>query len=433
MDHSQCLAYLDRLGNEVLTMRLGLKTMRHLLQALDSPHRRYASVLIAGTNGKGSVARFLRSMLSCNGYRTGLFTSPHVVDLEERFVVDDYAIRSEEFARHFTRVAEAIEKSGFEHHPTYFETLTATAFVYFAEKQVDIAVLEVGLGGRLDSTNVVEPVLSVITPIGLDHQQALGHTIEQIASEKAGIIHSDRPVLISKQRPQARQVVLQEAANKKARVIELDPSSVRWSDAGQGKYSLDFRGYSCRLPVNGRHQVQNAAIAIEALTILDGYGFPHSPDSVPEGIRRTRLLGVIEKVGDDPMFLVDGGHNQDAAEALAAFVEAHSHRPRSLVLAMMRDKEVGQVLRRLQPLFDRVFLTQFRSERAATVEELKRIFPSGIPEPDPIRACERATVSSATVVAAGSFYLVGEILGEQRSRGNLKSQGTRYKVQTNPK
>ena len=425
MDHFQCLAYLDRLGNEVLTMKLGLKTIQHLLQILDNPHQKYPSVLIAGTNGKGSVARFLRSMLSCSGYRTGLFTSPHVVDLEERLVIDDHAIRSEEFARHFTHVVKAIEKSGFGHHPTYFETLTATAFVYFAEEQVDIAVLEVGLGGRLDSTNVVEPVLSVITPIGLDHQQALGHTLEQIASEKAGIIHSDRPVLVSEQRPQARRVVLREAANRKARVIELDPSSLGWSDAGVGKYALDFRGYSCRLPVNGRHQVQNAAIAIEALTILDGYGFPHSPDSVPEGIRRTRLSGVIEKVGDDPMFLVDGGHNQDAAEALAAFVEAHSPPPRSLVLAMMRDKEAEQVLRRLQPLFDRVFLTQFRSERAATAEELKRIYPSGISEPDPIRACERASVSSATVVAAGSFYLVGEILGERRRRGNLKFQDSR--------
>ena len=395
-------------------MKLGLKTIRRLLQILDNPHQRYPSVLIAGTNGKGSVARFLRSMLSCSGYRTGLFTSPHVVDLGERFVVDDHTIECEEFARHFTRVAKAIENSGFDHHPTYFETLTATAFLYFAEEEVDIAVLEVGLGGRLDSTNVVEPVLSVITPIGLDHQQALGHTIEQIASEKAGIIHPGRPVLVSEQRLQARQVVLQEATNIKARMFELDTRAVRCSDAGQGRYSFDFRGYSCCLPLNGRHQVQNAAIAIEALSILEDYGFPHPPDSVPEGIRRTRASGVIEKVGDDPMFLVDGGHNQDAAKALAAFVKAHSHPPRSLVLAMMRDKEVGQVLSRLQPLFDRVFLTQFRSERAATVEELKKICPSGIPEPDPIRACERASVSSATVVAAGSFYLVGEILGERR-------------------
>ena len=414
-------------------MKLGLSTIRHLLQVLDNPHRRYPSVLIAGTNGKGSVARFLRSMLSCNGYRTGLFTSPHVIDLEERFTINDHTIQLEEFARHFTRVARAIEKSGFEHHPTYFETLTATAFVYFAEEQVDIAVLEVGLGGRLDSTNVVEPVLSVITPIGLDHQQALGHTLEQIASEKAGIIRSYRPVLVAEQRPQARRVVLQEAASRKARIVELDPSSIRWRDAVEGRYTLDFRGHSCRLPVNGRHQVQNAAIAIEALAILDGCGFPHSPDTVSEGIRRTRLSGVVEKVGEDPMFLVDGGHNRDAAEALASFVEAHSPSPRSLVLAMMRDKEAGEVLKRLQPLFERVFLTQFRSERVATVEDLLSICPSGIPEPDPIRACERASVSSATVVAAGSFYLVGEILGEKRRRGNLRFQGREYEAQTDPK
>ncbi len=413
-------------------MKLGLKTIRHLLQVLENPHQRYPSVLIAGTNGKGSVARFLKAMLSCSGYRTGLFTSPHVVELGERFVIDDHTIESEEFARHFTRVAEAIESSGLDHHPTYFETLTATAFLYFAEEEVDVAVLEVGLGGRLDSTNVVEPLLSVITPIGLDHQQALGHTIEQIASEKAGIIHLGRPVLVSAQRPQARQVVLQEATKNKARLFEIDPGSVRGSDAGQGRYSLDFRGYSCRLPLNGRHQVQNAAIAIEALSILAEYGFPHSPDSVPEGIRRTRSSGVIEKVGDDPLFLVDGGHNRDAAEALAAFVKAHSNPPRSLILAMMRDKEVEQILRRLQPLFDRVFLTQFRSERAATVEELKRIYPSGIPEPDPIRACERASVSSATVVAAGSFYLVGEILGERRRRDSLKFRVTGYTAQSNP-
>ena len=414
MDHSQCLAYLNRLGNEVLTMKLGLDTIRSLLQILDNPHQRYPSVLIAGTNGKGSVARFLRSILSCSGYRTGLFTSPHVVKLEERFTIDGQTIEPDEFACHFSSLVEVIGEAGFDYHPTYFETLTATAVHYFAQEQIDIAVLEVGLGGRLDSTNIVDPLLSVITPIGLDHQQALGHTVEQIAAEKAGIIHPGRPVVLSEQCPEARRVVLGQAATQNAQVFELDTKAIQSDARGRGKYSLTFRGHSCSLPLNGRHQVQNAALAIEAASILADYGFSCPPGSIPEGIRRTESLGVVERVSEDPLFLVDGAHNRDAAEALAAYVEDHTHPPRSLVLAMMRDKDVGQVLRRLGPLFDRIFLTQFQSERAATVEDLSRLCPEGIPEPDPIRACERASASSATVVAAGSFYLVGEILRHRK-------------------
>ncbi len=410
MDYSECLAYLRRLGDEVLTMRLGLEPFRALLGQLDHPQRRFPSVVVAGTNGKGSVTRFLGSIMSCCGLRTAVFTSPHVIRLEERFVVDGKPISRREFAACFSQVAESIRQAELRFHPTYFETVTATAFQYFARRRVDLAILEVGMGGRLDSTNAVDPRLSVITRIGLDHQAQLGNTVEEIAVEKAGVLRPGAPVLLSPQREGVRRVLGERAAHVGAAVHDLDRPALRPLEERQGQYSFSFRGTKYRLGVHGKHQVENAGVAIQASEILERLGFDRHGTGVWEGVEKARSLGVLQKIEGRPEVYLDGGHNRDAVANLAAFLQAHTSPPRSLVFGIMRDKDIEVVLGLLSPLFERIYFTSFKSARVAAPQRLTEVCPRGLAVPDPVRALSRALEAGATTVVAGSFYLVGEIL-----------------------
>ena len=410
MDHTECLAYLRRLGDEVLTMRLGLEPFRTLLGQLDHPHLRFPSVVIAGTNGKGSVTRFLGSIMSSCGFRTAVYTSPHVIRLEERFVVDGKPISRREFAVCFSQVAEAIREAELRFHPTYFETVTATAFQHFARCQVDLAILEVGMGGRLDSTNVVDPRLSIITRIGLDHQAQLGDTVEQIAAEKAGVLRPGTPVLLSPQREEVRRVLGERAAHVGAPVHDLDLPALRPLEERQGRYSFSFRGTNYRLGVHGRHQIENAGVAIQASEILERLGFSRHGTGVRKGVEKASSLGVLQKIEGRPEVYLDGGHNRDAVAKLAAFLQRHTTAPRSLVFGIMRDKDIDIVLGLLAPLFRRIYLTSFKSARVAVPQRLKEVCPRGVVEPDPVRALQLALEAGATTVVAGSFYLVGEIL-----------------------
>ena len=410
MDYTECLAYLRRLGDEVLTMRLGLEPFRVLLEQLDHPHLRFPSVLVAGTNGKGSVTRCLGSIMSSCGFRTAVYTSPHVIRLEERFVVDGKPISQREFAVCFSQVAKAIRPAELRFHPTYFETVTATAFQYFARRQVDLAILEVGMGGRLDSTNVVDPRLSIITRIGLDHQAQLGDTVEQIAVEKAGVLRPGTPVLLSPQREEVRRVLGERAAHVGAPVHDLDLPALRPLEELQGRYSFSYRGTNYRLGVHGRHQIENAGVAIQASEILERQGFGRHRTGVRKGVEKTNSLGVLQKIEGRPEVYLDGGHNRDAVANLAAFLQAHTTAPRSLVFGIMRDKEIEVVLRLLEPLFERIYLTSFTSARVEAPVRLKTVCPRGVVVPDPVGALNRALEAEATTVVAGSFYLVGEIL-----------------------
>ncbi len=410
MDYSECLAYLRRLGDEVLTMRLGLEPFRGLLGQLDHPHRRFPSVVVAGTNGKGSVTRLLGSIMSSCGLRTAVFTSPHVMRLEERIVVDGKPISRQEFADCFSRVAETIRRAELRFHPTYFETVTATAFRYFARRRVDLAILEVGMGGRLDSTNAVDPRLSVITPVGLDHQAQLGNTVQEIALEKAGVLRPATPVLLSPQRKDVRRVLGERAARVGAVVHDLDLPALRPLEERRGRYSFSFRGTSYRLGMHGKHQIENAGVAIQASEILERLGFARDGTGVREGVEKARSLGVLQKIEGRPAVYLDGGHNRDAVANLAAFLQEHTKPPRSLVFGIMRDKDIEVVLGLLAPLFERIVFTSFRSARAAAPQRLKEVCPRGRAVPDPVLALRRVLEAGATTVVAGSFYLVGEIL-----------------------
>lgn len=410
MNYNQCLSYLDRLGNEVLTMKFGLDTIRTLLEGLGNPQRAYPCVLIAGTNGKGSVARFLNAMFSSSGIRNALYTSPHLVRMEERFGVNDRFIDPHWFAHCFSRVVETIERLNFPAHPTFFDTLTATAFLYFSQQEAEIAFLEVGMGGRLDSTNIADPILSIITPVGFDHQQFLGDTLELIAREKAGIMRSGRPVLWAPQRPEVRRVLLSEAATKHACALELDRGEIEELVSEEGKYRFDFHGLRCRPALYGRQQAENAALAVRAAELLGERGFSLTPAGMEKGLAEVEWPGRLQKVSDHPTVFLDGAHNLDAAENLVRFSEEHTEPPRSLVFGMMRDKDIGKVLAILKPCFERVYLTRVDSPRAATLDELQALFPDGIAVAEPFEAYQRALASATTIVVAGSFYLVGKIL-----------------------
>ena len=410
MDYLECLAYLERLGNEVLTMRFGLGPFSNLLKTLDNPHKRYPSVLIAGTNGKGSVARFLGSILSSCGLRTGIFTSPHVLRLEERLALDGRIVQPEEFASCFSQVAEAIWATKSSLHPTYFETVTATAFQYFSRQQVDIAILEVGMGGRLDSTNVVNPQLSLITRIGLDHQAQLGETIGQIAAEKAGVLRSGTPVLISPQTDEVRQVLGDTAGRLGAHLHDLDFRGINLLNGHLGKYEFSFQRMKFQLGVCGQHQVENAAMAVQASQILSTQGFSTDEEGIVTGVESVRSLGVLQKIQGDPVVFLDGGHNRDAVANLVKFLEEHTLPPRSLVFGITQDKDIDVVLQILAPLFDKIYLTRFQSARASEPLQIQVFCPQGEIELDPRRALAKALARKATTVVAGSFYLVGEVL-----------------------
>ncbi len=424
MDYHQCLAYLDRLGNEVLTMKFGLRTIRSLLDALGDPHLEYPSVIIAGTNGKGSVSRFLSSIFTAASIRSGLYTSPHLVNVEERFVISNRPLRREILSDSFTQVTRKIRQLSLPVHPTYFETLTATAFQCFSEQNVEVAFLEVGMGGRLDSTNVVDPLLAVVTPIGFDHQEYLGNRLEDIAREKAGIFRDRGLVLLAPQRAEVRRVMVGEAVRKEATLTILNPSEIELLGSNDGRYSFSFRGLEYRLGVYGRHQVENAALAILAVYLLRERGYSVPDWAIREGISRTSARGTLHKLPEKPAVFLDGAHNRDSAQKLANFLKMHTEAPRSLIFGIMRDKEISQVLSPLAACFNHVYLTAVDSPRAASTEELKRIFPAGTSVSSPFEAYHRALGQSATLVISGSFYLVGEILrGLGYSPGNLGCEG----------
>ena len=403
MDYETTLEYLEALGNEVLAMKFGLENIRSLLRGLGDPQEEFPAILIAGTNGKGSVARFLHGILKEGGLSVGLFTSPHLIHVEERIVVNGESITPKAFAATLSEVTDCVQQLGWEHHPTYFETVTATAFLAFANQQVDVAVLEVGMGGRLDSTNVYDrPLLSIITPLGMDHQTHLGDRIEAIAREKAGIIHRETPVLSAIQKPEAAEVIRLTAAELDAPLSKIDLSETSVKPGEDGRYTFLHHDRNYQLSVYGKHQVQNACLALEAVRVLQDR-FPMFGRELKAGIEKTRHPAVLNKISDHPDTFIDGGHNEDAAGVLRDFLLEHTREPRSLVVGMLADKDIQTFLEILSPCFDKVFTTKVNSPRAASLHELKEACPEAIPveishpgtpeSPEDCKNCPRSRVT----------------------------------------
>jgi dihydrofolate synthase/folylpolyglutamate synthase len=395
--------FLYELGNEIKTAKLGLERIRTLLGALGDPQHAFRVVHVAGTNGKGSTCAMIEAGLRAAGIRTGLFTSPHLIEPTERIQVAGVPVTPEQFREAFEVVHEVAERLDLDSHPTYFETVTAMGFWLFRKLRVDTAVVEVGLGGRLDSTNVVAPVLTVITPIDFDHEVYLGNTLEQIASEKAGILKSSVPAVFSRQRPEADAVLTARAKALRVPVTRAEQFCVK--DLEMDARGSKFSGLEC--PLAGEHQVQNAVTAAQALMAL---GVP------PQGIAEARWPGRLEHVAPNPDIILDGAHNPAGARALERYLKKfYEGRRLWLTFGAMRDKAVDEVADILFPLAGELIFPGMNSSRALRPEALAELAGRGSVAADIGAAMEilherakREDISDDVVVITGSLFLVGE-------------------------
>jgi len=469
MSYESAVASLLELGQELAAAaprKFDLEQMRVLAAALGHPERRFASVLIAGTNGKGSTAATLASILQAAGYRTGLYTSPHLRRPNERIRLQGESISDPEFAEIHQRVETLAQRLLAQKllpwHPSFFEMLTAMAFEYFSSVGVEIAVLEVGMGGRLDATNIVEPAVSVITDVALDHQRFLGDTIAEIAREKAGIIRRNAPLVILPQHPQANQVIGEVCRERGAGAISavpymppVSPGAGETAKAAahgpRNRYPLSVLGKEIEVnsPLVGRHQLRNLALAMAAAVELRRFGFSVSPGEIERGVRQTNWPGrfqVIPPAGAVPEMVLDVAHNPAGAWALrATLAQIYPGRRFILVFGAMRDKAIAEMAEILFPLAEPVIATSAHSPRSATPQEIhdaagrshasllsKAHVPGALAE-----ACSLSG-PAGLVVVTGSIYVVGEALeslewpvaSPTRGEPRASAQGARGGVET---
>jgi dihydrofolate synthase / folylpolyglutamate synthase len=412
VDYPSSVSYLYALGNEVKSIKLGLDRVRAVLVRLGHPERACQFVHVAGTNGKGSTCAMIESALRHAGVRTGLYTSPHLVDPTERVRIAGEQVTPAAFSDAFDELhacAERMMAAGeIDMHPTYFESLTLMAFLLFRQHKAETVVLETGLGGRLDATNVVTPRLSVITPIDIDHTQWLGETIEKIAFEKAGIIKPGKPVVTAKQYAGAYQPIANAAAAHGSRLVRAADTEITELDlhAHGHRYRLGDLAIECRLA--GPHQVENSRTAAVALRELG-----LAAQDIAGGIRTAQWPGRLECVAQQPEILLDGAHNVAGAMALADHLRRfYRHRRIWMVFGVMRDKQVEMIGELLFPLVTELILTAPNQGRAMPPQEIAaldcargaRVIPTVPAALEAVRQAEPEDV----VVITGSLYVVGE-------------------------
>jgi dihydrofolate synthase/folylpolyglutamate synthase len=412
MNYPDSVRFLYALGNEVKTAKLGLERIGVLLEALGNPQEACRIVHVAGTNGKGSTCAMIESGLRAAGWRTGLFTSPHLAEPTERIQVAGRPVDAGQFAAAFDQVQACAEtllrQERVDLHPTYFETVTAMAMVIFRECGVEFTVLEVGLGGRLDATNAVTPELCVVTPVDFDHEAYLGKSLESIAGEKAGILKPGIPAVFARQRAEAGGVL-------KARAAALGVSVTHSSEVAVSGVSLHARGSDfmwrelpVTCPLAGEHQVENARTAIAALLRLGV-----APDAIRRGIAQTRWPGRLERVAVNPEIILDGAHNPASARALAEYLDRF-YEPRRvwLIYGAMRDKAVEEMAAILFPRAGHVIVTAPAQARALRPESIRGLADhESIQVAPDISAALKLALKAApedAIFVTGSLFLVGE-------------------------
>lgn len=425
MTYSSAIEYLY--GLQKHGIKLGLETMRTLLSRQGNPERRFKSLHIGGTNGKGSTAAMTAAMLRAAGYRVGLYTSPHLIDFRERIRVNQIMVAEAQVAE-LTERLHASVPSGLT--PTFFELTTAMALLHFAESGVDVAVLEVGLGGRFDATNVVDPEACAITTIALDHQEHLGTTEEAIGFEKAGIIKPGVPVVVGRIDGPAWDVIRQTAVDRGAPLTRL---GVDFHADGTGQEEFSYRGRSRQLDgltcaLTGRHQLDNAACAVALLEAAEGRGLSIPDEAMRRGLESVVWEGRLEVAERGPVLLLDGAHNPAAAHVLAEYLtEWRASRPESrviLVLGMMRDKDHARFVEPLCRLVSEVVLTQADMARSATVQELRDTIGSRFSlchvapgTADALALAKARATAQDLICVTGSLMLVGEVKALVRGCG----------------
>lgn len=443
MSYASAIDQLNAMTPELFTQpghmrrKFSLEEIRILLAALSNPHDRFPSVLIAGTNGKGSTAATLASILQESGMRTGLYTSPHLTRPNERIRINGAEISDEQFAATYFRVhncaQQLIADQKLAQYPSFFEHLTAMAFLHFAQAGVDIAVLEVGMGGRLDATNIVDPLISVITDISLDHMEWLGPTITAIAREKAGILRRNGTLITLPQHPEANQSIGEAATELGVRAVsavpympQTEPAS---GDTYHDAYYAQALGTAIEVasPLHGAHQHRNIALAIAAAAELAfHHGVPITPGSITRGIRNTRWPGRLERIitqnpetSAPKEWILDVAHNPAGAWALRSAIsnlsreDREKEAPAVLIFSCLRDKPVVELAQILFPVFERVIFAPIASSRATPMAELiAAAAKTGTPAtaansiPEALALAEES--AARLVVVSGSVYLVGE-------------------------
>jgi dihydrofolate synthase/folylpolyglutamate synthase len=422
------LAYLFSL--EQFGIKFGLDNIRAILARLGHPERAFRSVHIAGTNGKGSVTAMVDAVLRCAGHRSARYTSPHLVDLTERFVVDGRAVdvaAMRKAARDVRDGIEALRSEGtLQAAPTFFEATTALAFELFRRAAVEVAVIEVGLGGRLDSTNVIEPVLTAITSIDFDHQQYLGSTLEAIAAEKAGIIKPGVPVIVGDIAPEAMRAIERVARERGAEIVRArDGVTVTRGQGAATTNTCELRTPAhdygiLTLALRGEHQVANAIVAVRVLERLDGCGVRVPAQAIRDGLARVAWPGRLDHrmLSGGRELILDAAHNPAGAAALASYLTAVGGQRPVLVFGAMRDKDVHGMLSVLLPAVSRMIVTRASNSRSADPEtlaaEARLIAPSLNVEvvASPSAAMAAAWSSSSRVLVAGSIFLLGDVFTE---------------------
>jgi len=443
--YKDALNYLDSLINYEkrsdfsYNCRLfNLERMRYILRELDNPHLRLKTIHIAGTKGKGSTAAMIASILTAGGYRAGLYTSPHLISPRERIRIGYRFITEEEFSSSLFQIKSVVEKISYkkEFSPTFFEVYTSMAFFYFFQKKVDIAVIEVGLGGRLDATNVIEPLVGVITPISFDHTKQLGNEITSIAREKAGIIKPNCKIVVSAQESSVLSL-LQKICQERGATLYRVGKDIRFNliQATPRYQRFQVQGL-CReypslfLPLAGEHQLWNAATAIAAVELLKDQGFPISPSCIERGLRRADWPGRVQILSQRPTLLVDCAHNGASARALAKFLKKFYPRKKLiLILAILKNKDVRAIGEALCPLANQVIITRVNSPRALPPEQIWskiKMYCSHQPVIEKniesaLRRAREIAKKRGLICITGSVYLVGEIL-------NLFKKGISYQL-----
>ena len=441
MDYQQAVDYLSSYTDYEIVPRLAhnvvnydLRRVEELLSRMGTPHLKARSVHIAGTNGKGSTAAMITSVLSTSGYTTGLYTSPHLHTWRERIKVDGELISEEEFTAGVTKLqpdVEAVNRKATYGRLTTFEILTTLAFDYFAGKAVQFQVLEVGMGGKFDATNVIIPEVCIITSISFDHTEVLGGSLAEIAAKKAGIIKPGSVVVTSPQIDEVDRVIRETCLNRGAGLVRIG-GDVTWQSLGfdLNRQLLEVKGrldsYRLSIPLLGRYQLDNAAVAVAALEVLAEKGFDIPKDSIANGLAQVDWAGRLQVVSRHPYILVDGAHNPDAARKLRESLEQYFDFDKAiLVIGVSDDKDIAGIASQLVPRFDKAIATRSRHPRAMEPALLKAEFARHGVETevmDDVPTALSQAVSLADdkdlICVAGSLFVVAEVI-EQIKKGGL--------------
>lgn len=429
MDYRQALNYIENTGK--FGSRLGLENVSRLLDILGNPHRDLRIIHVAGTNGKGSTCSFINSMLIYQGYNVGLYTSPYLEEFNERIKINNVNISDEDLAQSVSRVSDAIGQMIEEgcDHPTEFEIITACAFLYFRDRDVDFAVIEVGLGGRLDATNVCIPLVSAITSISMDHTEYLGDTLARIAFEKGGIIKNKRPVVLYQQSDEVESVISSICSERDSELFITENDKIEYISEGMSSQSVNlevmghfYSGIEISLP--GRHQARNLAVALSVLRLLEISSDISQVDTeaLYRSIRETRWPGRMEVIKTEPLTIIDGAHNPDGAAILSESVDRYLVGKKiNLVFGMLRDKDILSVAKLLAVRADRIIITEPESPRAASSAEvhgiiLEALRGEDVPDiteiPDieeAVRQAQSMAGDGEVVIYAGSLYMIGRV------------------------